>query len=128
MEIPMKELKLRVFLVSKHKKDGTDDKSLKKYKDEFLYANLDKVEFEHTFKTNQTFREVKQIVSNITKFNPKMMSIGKWDRYDEKENARYFVNVNYNDNDTLFNSCFNQPYTETRYLYIIIDKNKNENH
>lgn len=22
----------------------------------------------------------------------------------------------------------NQPYTETRYLYIIIDKNKNENH
>lgn len=126
--IPVKDLKLRVILVSEHKKDGTNDKSLKKYKDEFLYANLDKDEFEYTFKTNQTFREVKQIVSNITKFNPKMMSIGKWDRYDEKENMDYFVNVNYNDNDALFNSCFNQPYTETRYLYMIIDKNKNENH
>lgn len=44
--IPVKDLKLRVILVSEHKKDGTNDKSLKKYKDEFLYANLDKDEFE----------------------------------------------------------------------------------
>ena len=130
LNIPEKDLKLKVILVSEHKQEGTEerDKSLRKYKEEFLYANIDKDTFDYTFKTNQTFKEVKLIVSNITKFHPKMMSIGKWDYYDEKDNMTYFKSVDYKDTDTLYNSCFNQPYTETRYLYIIIDKNKYESH
>ena len=57
-----------------------------------------------------------------------MMTLGKFSRYDEKENMTYYSEVNYDDNVVLYNSCFNQPYTETRYLFIIIDKNQNENH
>ena len=130
LNIPEKDLKLKVILVSEHKQEGTEerDQSLRKYKEEFLYANIEKDEFDYTFKTNQTFKEVKLIISNITKFHPKMMSIGKWVRYDEKDNVTYFTSVDYKDTDTLYNSCFNQPYTETRYLYIIIDKNKYDSH
>ena len=126
--IPNNDLKLRVFLVSENKIEGTDDKSLRNYKDKFLYAKLDRDNFDYTFKTNQTFREVKQIVSNITNIPTKMMSIGKWDYYDEKTNTTYFNPTNYNDDILLNNSCFNQRYTETRYIYIIIDENKSENH
>ena len=120
--IPEKDLKLKIILVNKNKNEELNDSSLRKYKNEFLYAKIDKDEFDYTFKTNQTFKEVKQIVAHLTNFSPKMMSLGKWSRYDEKEEMNYYEDVNYNDNDTLNNSCFNQPYTETRYLYIIIDK------
>lgn len=126
--IPEEDLELKVFLTSEHEKEGTRDRSLRKYKEEFPYANIEEDEFDYTFKTNQTFKEVKQIIFNKTKFHPKMMSFGKWSYYDEKENMTYFESVNYKDTDTLYDSCFNQPYTETRYLYVIIDKNKNENH
>ena len=53
-----------------------------------------------------------------------MMSFGKWSRFDEKENMNYYTEVNYNDNEVLYKSCFNQPYTETKYLYVIIDKKR----
>ena len=106
LNIPEIYLKLKVILVSEHKQEGTEerDKSLRKYKEEFLYANIEKDEFDYTFKTNQTFKEVKLIVSNITKFHPKMMSIGKWDYYDENDNVTYCTNVDYKDNDSLYNS------------------------
>ena len=38
------------------------------------------------------------------------------------------ISANYIDIVLLYNSSFNQRYTETRYLYIIIDENKNANH
>ena len=126
--IPEKDLILLVRLVSKHGKLWAKSKNLRIYKDEFLYANIEYDQFYQTFKTNQTFGEVKQIISKITRFNPKMMSLGKWSYYDENKKANIFDEVNYNDNEYLYNSCFNQPYTETKYLYIIIDKDKNENH
>jgi len=126
--IPEKDLKLQIHLVNKHEDKEFNDTSLRKYKNEFLYAKIDKDKFDYTFKTNQTFKEVKEIVANLTNFSPKMMSLAKWSSYDEKENMDYYTRVNYNDNDTLYNSCFNQPYTETKYLYIIIDKDKFESH
>ena len=36
----------------------------------------------------------------------------------------YYSPVNYDDNQVLYKSCFNQPYTETKYLYVIIDKKR----
>ena len=53
-----------------------------------------------------------------------MMSFGKWNSYDEKKNTDYYSKVNYNDNQVLDQSCFDQPYTETKYLYVIIDKKR----
>ena len=37
-----------------------------------------------------------------------------------------YENVSYNDEDTLCYSCYDQPYTEARYLYVIIDRNKSK--
>ena len=44
LHIPEKDLKFKVILVSEHKQEGTEerDKSLRKYKEEFLYANVEK--------------------------------------------------------------------------------------
>ena len=57
-----------------------------------------------------------------------MMSLGKGSYYDEKTKTTYYISANYIDIVLLYNSSFNQRYTETRYLYIIIDENKNANH
>lgn len=104
LKIPEKDLKLKVILMNEHKKEGAEDTSLRKYKEEFLYANIEEDEFDYTFKTNQTFKEVKLIISYITKFHPKMMSIGKWSGYDEKDNTTYYDYIDYKDTDTLYNS------------------------
>ena len=69
--IPEKDLKLQIYLVNEHEDKELNDTSLRKYKNEFLYAKLDTDTFEYTFKTNQTFKEVKQIVANLTNLNPK---------------------------------------------------------
>ena len=126
--IPTKDLRLFVNLVDKYGNEETKDKILIKYRDDYLYANIEEDSFYYTFKTNQTFKEVKEIISKKTKLHPNMMSFGKWSRFDEKENMNYYTEVNYNDNEVLYKSCFNQPYTETKYLYVIIDKKKNDHH
>ena len=127
-QIPVNDLKLKVILVNKEKKEGKRGTNLYYYEEEFHYANKDNFVFYHTFKTNQTFKEVKKIIQEKTKFFPDMMSFGIWTHYDEKENTSYYKGISYKDEDTLYNSCYNQTYTEARYLYIIIDKNKNENY
>ena len=81
--IPEKDLKLEIHLVNKYENEEINDASLRKYQKDFLYAKIDNDRFNYTFKTNQTFKEVKQIVANLTNLNPKMMSIGKWSSYDE---------------------------------------------
>ena len=83
--IPEKDLKLKIILVNKYKNEELNDSSLRKYKNEFLYAKIDKDEFDYTFKTNLTFKEVKQIVADLTNFSPKMMSLAKWSSSDEKK-------------------------------------------
>ena len=89
--IPEKDLKLQIHLVNEHENEELNDSSLRKYKNEFLYAKIDKDKFDYTFKTNQTFKEVKEIVANLTNLNPKMMSLGKWDHYDEKKKIRLII-------------------------------------
>ena len=118
------DLKLLVMLVDKYGSWKTKGQNLRKYRDDYLYANIEEDSFYYTFKTNQTFKEVKEIISKKTKLHPNMMSFGKWDYYDKNENMNYFSEVDYDDNQVLYKSCFNQPYTETKYLYVIIDKKR----
>ena len=122
------DLTILVKLVDKYGNWITKNKNLSKYRDEYLYANIEEDSFYYTFKTNQTFKEVKEIISKKTKLHPNMMSFGKWDYYDKNENMNYFSEVDYDDNQVLYKSCFDQPYTETKYLYVIIDKKKNDHH
>ena len=118
------DLKLLVMLVDKYGSWKTKGQNLRKQLDDYLYANIEEDSFYYTFKTNQTFKEVKEIISKKTKLHPNMMSFGKWSRFDEKENMNYYTEVNYNDNEVLYKSCFDQPYIETKYLYVIIDKKR----
>ena len=92
------DLKLLVMLVDKYGNWITKNKNLSKYHDEYLYANIEEDSFYYTFKTNQTFKEVKEIISKKTKLHPNMMSFGKWDYYDKNENTNYYSKVNYDDN------------------------------
>ena len=117
------DLKLKIILVNKEKSilGGTH---LKLFKDEFHYINKDKIEFEYTFKKCQTFKEVKEIIQQTTKLLPEMMSFGKFSEY--KNGSDWYVSVFYHDENTLRYSCYDQPYTEARYLYVIIDKNKSK--
>ena len=77
-QIPANDLELTVKL-QKHfkdneKKDEDVGTSLSNYENEYFYAIKDNFTFKYTFKTNQTFKEVKEIIQEKTKF---------FSRYDE---------------------------------------------
>ena len=57
------DLTLLVMLVDKYGNWITKNKNLSKYRDEYLYANIEEDSFYYTFKTNQTFKEAKEIIS-----------------------------------------------------------------
>ena len=130
--IPANDLELTVKLQKYFRNEENKDKDvgteLSNYENEYFYANKDNFIFKYTFKTNQTFKEVKQIIQEKTKFFPDMMSFGKFIRKEKRNKTDFFIYdyVNYKDDDVLYKSCYDSIYSEARIIYVIIDKEKNE--
>ena len=104
--------------------------NLNAYEHEFgSNVNKDKFDGYITVLKSLTFKEFKKLISEKTKFPvDTMVGFGIWDGEVSDDNGKVWINVkriDINDDNLISNSVYNSPIFTKRYIYIYIDKNRN---